>query len=73
MTYTDRNFKSGKALKEAFQSGELIGVYQPGGMFGPEVKDGWTVIEGPHYPQPHKFYVQVEVKNGVIVEIKGVK
>lgn len=68
--YTTRNFKSGKALKEAFKAGELLEVYQPGGIFSPVVKDGWGVVEGPHYPQPHKFYVQVEVKAGVIVKIK---
>jgi hypothetical protein len=71
MAYTDKNFKSGKALKEAFANGETLTVYQPGGMF--PLKDGENVIEGPHYPEPHKFYVSVTVKDAVIVAIKGVK
>ena len=66
--YTLENFKSGAALKRAFKEGQELEVYQPG-PFGPEVRDGSGVVEGPHYPQPHKFYVQVEVKDGKIVKI----
>lgn len=70
--YTVTNFKSGKALKDAFKAGETLRVYQPG-PFGPDVRDGEGVIEGPHYPEPHRYYVPVTVKDGVIVGIKGVK
>ena len=72
MAYTDKNFKSGKELKEAFANGATLAVWQPG-PFGPAVRDGETVIEGPHYPAPHKFYVAVTVAAGVIVAVKGVK
>jgi len=60
-------FKSGKALREAVKSGRQISVWQPG-PFGPEVKDGVGVVEGPQYPKPHRFYVKVEVKDGIIVK-----
>ena len=67
--YTDRNFKTKKALKEAFAKGDKISVYQPGGMF--ESKQNGTVsIEGPHYPEPHKWYASVVIENGVITKIK---
>lgn len=72
MPYTDRNFKSKKALKEAVASGEPVEVYQPG-PFGPDVKDGPCCIEGPHYPEPHRWYASVHVKGGFIVPEKGVK
>jgi len=36
----------------------------------PAKRDGDAVIEGPHYPAPHSFYVQVRLKDGVIVAVK---
>jgi hypothetical protein len=73
MAYTVRNFKSGKALKEAVKSGEKIEVYQPSPWGKANVPDGWTCIEGPHYPQPHTFYVGVIVKNGYIEKLSNRK
>jgi hypothetical protein len=64
VAYTETNFRTKKALKEAVEKGN-VRVYQPG-PFGPDVRDGRTAVEGPHYPEPHKFYALVEVKNGVI-------
>ena len=64
--YTERNFKTKKALKEAVATGVNVYVYQPG-PFGPDVKDGKGVVEGPH--GVHTYYAQVEVKNGVIVKV----
>jgi len=69
MAYTEINFPSAKALKKAFKEGEVIRVFQPG-PFGPKVEDGLAIIEGPHYPKPHSFYLSVEVKDGKIVKIK---
>ena len=71
MAYTMKNYKTKKALKEDFAAGTIIAVYQPGGLFGPDVKDGTVAVEGPHYPEPHKWYAQVEVKDGKIIKIKG--
>lgn len=68
MAYAVRNFKSGKALKDAVKNGERVEVYQPG-PFGPAVADGETVIEGPHYPAAHTFYVRVQVEGGVIQKV----
>lgn len=64
--YTDRNFKSKKELKEAVASGKQISTYQPGGMF-PATRDGKITLEGPHYPEPHKWYATATVKDGIIV------
>jgi len=68
--YTDIDYKTKKALKEAFKNGKQITVYQPGGFF-PSQKDGTTTIEGPHYPKPHTWYARVELKDGVITRILG--
>ncbi len=69
MAYTDINFKTKKALKEAMAEGREISVYQPG-PFGPDVRDGNVALEGPHYPEPHKWYASAVVKNGVVVSVK---
>ena len=69
--YTHRNFQTKKALKEAVKNGEKIGIYQPGGIFNPEPpSEGQHVVEGPHYPQPHKWYAQVTLKDGFVVAVK---
>ena len=70
--YTDTNFKTKKALKEAVATGKKVTYYQPNGDLTGAVppRDGTIVIEGPHYPAPHKFYAQCEVKDGVIIKVK---
>jgi hypothetical protein len=70
IVYTDINFKTKKALKDSFKEGKKITTYQPGGFF-PSVKDGRVSLEGPHFPAPHTWYADVEIKNGVIVKIYG--
>lgn len=66
MAYTDIDFKSKKALKEAVAEGKEIGVYSPG-PFGVK-SDGKVSLEGPHYPKPHSWYASAVVKDGVIVK-----
>ncbi len=66
--YTRRNFKTKKELREAVKAGEQIEVYQPGGMF-PARTNGQIGLEGPHYPEPHKWYASAEIENSVIVKI----
>jgi len=51
-------------LREALKIRD-VPVYQPG-PFGPGIKDGIAYIEGPHYPEPHVWYAEVPVRNGVI-------
>ena len=72
MAYTDKNFKSGKDLRTYFETGKEVTVYQPG-PFGGAVKDGKIYLEGPHYPEPHRWYVAGECKDGMLVALKGSK
>jgi hypothetical protein len=62
--YTVTNYKTKKAFKEAVAAGD-VPVFQPG-PFGPNARDGACCIEGPHYPEPHKWYAAVTVRNGVV-------
>ena len=66
--YTSKNFKSKKELKEAVARGEKITLFAPG--LGSPKTNGTETVEGPHYPQPHKWYAQVEMKDGFVVKVK---
>jgi len=68
--YTKKNFKTKKALKEAVAAGEKIGIYQPGPFGGDEPENGSVVLEGPHYPEPHRWYATAVIKDGIIVSVK---
>ena len=41
--------------------------FQPG--LGSVPTNGTASIEGPHYPQPHKWYASVVIKDGVVVKV----
>ena len=72
--YSERNFKSKKELKEAVARGDKIRIYQPNDMFGnPKAGEHYTgkaYLEGPHYPEPHKWYAEVDMEDGVIVKVR---
>jgi hypothetical protein len=68
--YTDRNFKTKKALKEAVANGDKIGVFQPGPFGGNEPTNGEVSIEGPHYPAAHSWYARVTLRDGIIASVK---
>lgn len=67
--YTHANFKTKKALKEAVKAGQVVTYYQPGPFGGNVPADGKIFLEGPHYPEPHKWYAACEARNGVIVKV----
>ena len=68
--YTDINFKTKKALREAINGGAVVTVFQPG-PFGkdPSTYNGRVAIEGPHYPAAHNWYATAIVKDGVVVKV----
>jgi hypothetical protein len=84
--YTDRNFRTKKALKEAVETWNAYVVhklipagcseprpvtyYQPGPFGGNEPQNGTFCVEGPHYPEPHRWYATCTAENGVIVKVK---
>lgn len=84
MSYTVTNFRTKRALKEAVAlantphtNAEAHG-HQPvrvqadalpfQSSVGPTFS-GVAYIEGPHYPRPHTWYAQVQVKDGIIVRV----
>lgn len=70
MSYVDPDYPTKKAFKEAVARGVQHRTYNPSGMF-PTQQNGEDVIEGPHYPKPHRWYAAVVVKNGVVEKVKS--
>lgn len=67
-TYVRPNFRTKKALKEALQNGEPVTLFKPG--LGTLPENGTVFLEGPHYPEPHRWYAQGEVQDGKLVKVK---
>ena len=81
--YTSINFKTKKALREhvAARTASIgkpgivpraVEVYQPNGdLTGttPPV-NGKVYLEGPHYPEPHRWYAEAWLDNGEVVKVK---
>lgn len=66
--YTVKNYRSKKAFKDDVAAGVEVRIYAPG--LGTCKTDGTEFVEGPHYPEPHKWYAQVEMKDGKVVKVK---
>jgi hypothetical protein len=69
MAYTEENFKSKKALKEAVAAGAEVRCFQPGLGKDLSAYSGRVSLEGPHYPKPHSWYASVEMVDGVVVKV----
>lgn len=65
--YTYTNFKSKKAFKEAVKNGEEVRIFSPGPF--PPASNGIEYVEGPHAPEPHKWYAKVVLKDGVVIKV----
>ena len=70
--YVNPNYASLKLLKDAVKAGDEVTVFSPGpcldATFRP-VDDSVVPVEGPHYPEPHKWYAQVKVEGGRVVRV----
>jgi len=67
--YTVENFKTKKALREAVAAGKVVKVYQPGPFGGNEKEEGTIFLEGPHFPEAHRWYAQATLKEGRVVKV----
>jgi len=63
--YTVENYRTKKLLKEAVANGITVTVFQPGPF--PAKMDGSVALEGPHYPEAHRWYASAQVARGVII------
>jgi hypothetical protein len=70
MAYVSPNYKTKRALKEAVQAGKEVAVFDSAGFFPKDFSQGRHTIEGPHYPEPHRWYANVVVENSLVVSVK---
>jgi len=69
--YTTINFRTKKALKDAITAGQVVTVFQPNNFMGCCVPtDGRVFLEGPHYPEPHRWYAEGMLAKGQLIHIK---
>lgn len=68
MAYTNTNFKTKKALKDALAAGQEVEVHEPG--YGMIPANGTVCLEGPHYPKPHTWYATGTMKDGKLVKVR---
>jgi hypothetical protein len=70
MAYTLVNYKTKKALKADVRDGVQVRCFQPG--LGPDLFNytGSITLEGPHYPEPHRWYAAATLLMGVVVKVK---
>jgi len=65
--YVSPNFKTRKALVEAVKAGQHVSIFSPGPF--PCKQNGTEYVEGPHYPEPHKWYAKVDVVDGRVIKV----
>lgn len=65
--YVSPNFKTKKALVTALKEGKAVEVFAPG--LGTIPVNGTVYLEGPHYPEPHRWYGQGTMKEGRLVKV----
>lgn len=68
--YVIPNFQSAKALKKAVMSGERVTVFEAGPFARGMPASGSGCAEGPHYPEPHRWYAGITYENGVVTSVK---
>ena len=66
--YVNPNFKTKKELKLSVMSGGNVTVFAPG--LGTPKRDGVECVEGPHYPEMHRWYAEVTLKDGIVIKVK---
>ena len=68
MAYVSPNFRSKKDLRQALIDGQCVVVFQPG--LGSVPTNGTISLEGPHYPQPHRWWATGTIVEGKLVRVK---
>jgi hypothetical protein len=54
----------------AARTARPVTYFQAGPFGGNEPADGTIYCEGPHYPEPHRWYAACTAKDGRIIKVK---
>lgn len=65
--YTETNFKTKKALKEAVKAGAKVRCFSPGPF--PCPTQGTVCLEGPHFPKPHTWCATAYLEDGIVTKV----
>lgn len=68
LMYVRPNFRTKAALKRAIIAGTPVEVFAPG--LGTIPENGTVYLEGPHYPEPHRWYGVGEMEDGKLVRVR---
>ena len=68
MTYASINFRTKKAFRDAVEAGQEVRLWNPG--LGKPNDNGTEYVEGPWYPEPHRWYAEVEVVEGRVTKVR---
>ena len=71
--YCTTNYKTKKAFVDAVRAfvkdgGPAVTLFSPGPFNHNPPTNGASTVEGPHYPEPHKWYSAVVVKDGNVIK-----
>jgi hypothetical protein len=66
--YASTNFHTKKAFREAVEAGKEITLFAPG--LGTPKVNGTDYVEGPWYPEAHKWWAEVTMKDGKVVKVR---
>jgi hypothetical protein len=71
--YTDINFRSKKALKDALARGDSVTVFRTD-AFGNTPRPGEKIyLSGPHFPEPHRWYATAVIGDDGAIKPGSVK
>jgi len=69
--YVDPDYKTKKDFIAAVKAGKRHKPYNPSGFYFVPQNGSYTgIVEGPHYPRPHKWYSRVVIKDGIVTAAK---
>ena len=69
--YVEGNPRTKKQLRDWIAAGKRLTAFQPGPYADKAPKFGEVSVEGPHFPEPHRWYARVVLDNGIITEVKA--
>ena len=66
--YITPNMKSKAAIKRAIAAGEVVRL-KSNSPFDRVPENGTATVEGPWYPEPHRWWGTATVKDGQVVKV----
>ncbi len=68
--YVRPNYATKRDLIAGLSKGDKVTIFQPGSFGGNEPKNAQLAVEGPHHPEPHKWYASIVIKDGYVTKVK---